>query len=241
MKIRCLVVDDEPVALQKMQRYVEKTPYLELAGGCDNAADALKILSESDIDVIFTDIEMVGLSGLDFVSSLSKAPLVVFVTAYHEYAVESYKVGALDYIVKPYGLKEFQRAAERVRIQYELMHKEGADSSSESLFVRSDYKWIHIKSENIRYIQGMSDYLRISLRDDPNPVVTYATFSGVMKLLPKNFIQIHRSWVVNTEMIKEIDRNKVVLDQDTIIPIGNSFKENLSTYLQEMSIGKTGR
>lgn len=239
MKIRCLVVDDEPVALQKMQKYVGKIPYFELAAACDNPADALKILSEKEIDAIFTDIEMVGMSGIGFVSSLPRPPLVVFVTAHHEYAVESYKVGAVDYILKPYGLKEFQRAAERVRVQFELMQRTNDTSSQSSLFVRSDYKWVHVKTEIIQHIQGMSDYLKISLTEGPTPLVTYSTFASVMERLPQNFIQVHRSWVVNAAMIKEIDKGRIIMDDGTFIPIGNSYKDNLMTYLQTISVGKT--
>lgn len=241
MKIKCIIVDDEPVALQKMQHYVEQTPYLELVAACDNPIDAIGVLSERDVDAIFTDINMVGLNGLDFVSSLTKCPLVVFITAYHEYAVDSYKIGAVDYIVKPYGFKEFQRAADRVRMQYNMMQQCNVASGNNSLFIRADYKWIHIKTEDIRYIQGLSDYLRITLIDSPKPLVTYATFAGIKSVLPSNFIQVHRSWIVNVEQIKEIDRNRIVMDKNTCIPIGNSYKEQLTNYLQNMSVGKSSR
>lgn len=241
MKIKCIIVDDEPVALQKMQQYVEQTPYLELVAACDNPIDAIGVLSERDADAIFTDINMVGLNGLDFVSSLTKCPLVVFITAYHEYAVDSYKIGAVDYIVKPYGFKEFQRAADRVRTQYNMMQQCNVASGNNSLFIRADYKWIHIKTEDIRYIQGLSDYLRITLIDSPKPLVTYATFAGILSVLPSKFIQVHRSWIVNVEQIKEIDRNRIVMDKDTYIPIGNSYKELLTNYLQNKSVGKSNK
>lgn len=241
MKIKCIVVDDEPVALQKMQYYVEQTPYLELIAACDNPIDAIGVLSERDADAIFTDINMVGLNGLDFVSSLTKCPLVVFITAYHEYAVDSYKIGAVDYIVKPYGFKEFQRAADRVRTQYNMMQQCNVASGNNSLFIRADYKWIHIKTEDIRYIQGLSDYLRITLIDSPKPLVTYATFAGILSVLPSKFIQVHRSWIVNVEQIKEIDHNRIVMDKDTYIPIGNSYKELLTNYLQNKSVGKSNK
>ena len=241
MKIKCIVVDDEPVALQKMQHYVEQTPYLELIAACDNPIDAIHVLSETDVDAIFTDINMAGLNGLDFVSSLVKCPLVVFITAYHEYAVDSYKIGAVDYITKPYGFKEFQRAADRVRMQYNMMQQCNLAPGKNSLFIRADYKWIHIKTEDIRYIQGLSDYLRITLIDSPKPLVTYATFAGILSVLPSKFIQVHRSWIVNVEQIKEIDHNRIVMDKDTYIPIGNSYKELLTNYLQNKSVGKSNK
>lgn len=241
MKIKCIVIDDEPIALQKLQSYVEQTPYLELVAACDNPTDAITVISENDIDAIFTDINMLGLNGLDFVSSLSQCPLVVFITAYHEYAVDSYKVGAVDYIIKPYGYKEFQRAADRVRTQFSLMQQSKASSQNNSLFVRSDYKWIHIKAENILYIQGMSDYLRISLADNPKPLITYATFAGIKSHLPSNFMQVHRSWIVNIDQVKEIERNRIIMDKGVEVPIGNSYKDQLNLFMQEISVGKSGK
>lgn len=238
MKIRCIIVDDEPVALQKLQKYVEQTPYLELVAACDSPMVALKVLADNPIDAIFTDINMLGLNGLDFVRSLAKCPLVVFITAYNEYAVDSYKIGAVDYIVKPYGLAEFQRAAERVRVQFELMQQQQIAPRQNSLFVRADYKWVHIKLDEISHIQGMSDYLRISLIDNPKPLITYATFANILSSLPPNFMQVHRSWIVNLDQIREIDHNRIVMDEQTYIPVGDSFKEQLMLYLQGCSVGR---
>lgn len=241
MEIKCIVIDDEPVALLKMQKYVEEIPYLQLVAACDNPIDAIKVLSESEVDAIFTDINMLGLNGLDFISSLSHRPLVVFITAYRDFAVEGFEVGAVDYIVKPYGLKEFQRAAERVRSQFNMMRKGYASEQNDSIFVRADYKWVHIRTENIRYIQGLSDYLRMSLVGDAKPLLTYSTFAQIKKCLPPNFLQVHRSWIVNMEQVKEIERNRIIMDKDTYIPIGESFKESLHSFLQKRSVGKQGK
>lgn len=250
MEIRCLVMDDEPIALEKMRSYVDKIPYLQLVAACSNPLEAMKVLSEESVDVIFTDINMQGLNGLDFVESLSKAPMIVFITSYSEYAVESYKVGAVDYIVKPYGLKEFQRAAERVKTQYELLAGSaaagnslpatGASAGNGSIFIRTDYKWVRVNSDDIRYIQGLSDYLRISLQGDAEPVVTYATFANMKSCLPPNFIQVHRSWVVNVNHIREIANSRIVMDKDVYIPVGDSYKGELMEYLQNCSVGKSG-
>lgn len=241
MKIRCIVVDDEPVALEKMEQYVAMTPYLELVAACDNPIDAMAYLSEEPVDALFTDINMLGLNGLDFVESLSRCPLVVFVTAYTEYAAESYRLGAVDYIVKPYGYKEFQRAADRVRTQFELMQQNRAVRNDKSLFVRTDYKWVQVKIEEIRYIQGLSDYLRIVLDEGSKPLVTYATFTHMKSCLPENFLQVHRSWIVNMDHIREIERARIVMDRETYIPVGDSYKDQLANYLANRSIGKSGR
>lgn len=241
MKIRCIVVDDEPIALQKMQKYAEQTPYLEMVAACDNPIEAMRVLSQTNIDAIFTDINMLELNGLDFVSSLSKCPLVVFITAYDKYAVESYRIGAVDYIVKPYGFKEFQRAADRVRMHYQMMRQSQVSGQDNSIFVRSDGKWVHIRTENIRYVQGLSDYLRISLTENAAPIITYGTFAQMKDSLPANFLQVHRSWIVNLDHIKEVERKRIIMDKDTYIPIGESFVEQLMSYLEGRSVGKTGK
>lgn len=241
MKIKCILVDDEPVALLKMKKYVEQTPYLELVALCDNPMEAKRIMAETPVDALFTDISMLGQSGLDFVASLPKKPLVVFVTAYMDYAVDSYKIGAVDYIVKPYGLKEFQRAADRLRVQYEMMQQCNASAQSNSIFVRADGKWIRINTDSIRYIQGMSDYLRVYTTESHLPIVTYATFAHMRNSLPAHFLQVHRSWIVNMEQIVEIAHNRIQMDENTSIPIGETYKEDFMSYLQNRSIGKTSK
>ncbi len=238
-RIRCLLIDDEPIALEKMCNYVAKIPYLELVAACDNHNDATSVLSKENVDVIFTDINIPGMNGLDFVASLSKLPLVVFITSYSDYAIDSYKLGAIDYILKPYGFMEFQRAAERVRQRYDTALLASAGMSKDSIFIRTDYKWIHVKTEDIRYIQGMSDYVSISVEGFDAPLVTYATFSGIKESLPSEFIQVHRSWTVNPSHIKVIERSVIITDNGTHIPVGDSFKESLKCWLGSRSIGKT--
>lgn len=241
MTIKCIVVDDEPVALQKMKNYAETVPYLDLVAACNNPIEAIKIISQQHIDAIFTDINMLDLNGLDFVSSLTNCPLVVFVTAYDEYAIDSYKIGAIDYILKPYGFKEFQRAAERVRTQYELMQQNNTARNNNMLFVRADYKWIRIDTNDISHIQSLSDYIRITLSDNEKSLVTHATFANIINCLPSHFLQIHRSWIVNLEHIKEINHNRIVINRETYIPIGETYKEQLLLYLQIHSINKPNK
>ena len=242
MKIRCVVMDDEPIALEKMRSYVEKIPYLELVAACDSPAEAMEVLSKEDVDAIFTDISMPGINGMDFVSSLSSAPLVVFITSYSEYAVESYRVGAVDYIMKPYGMKEFQRAAEKVRMQYEKQINGGIPATvNDSIFIRTDYKWVRVNVSDIKYIQGLSDYLRVSVGGDEEPLITYSTFANMKSCLPKNFIQVHRSWMVNVEHIREISNSRILMEKDVSIPVGDSYKGQLLEYLNKCSVGNSGR
>ena len=242
MKIRCVVMDDEPIALEKMRSYVEKIPYLELVAACDSPAEAMKVLAQEDVDAIFTDISMPGINGMDFVSSLSSAPLVVFITSYSEYAVESYRVGAVDYIMKPYGMKEFQRAAEKVRMQYEKQINSGIPASgNDSIFIRTDYKWVRVNVSCIKYIQGLSDYLRVSVEGDEEPLITYSTFANMKSCLPPNFIQVHRSWMVNVEHIREISNSRIFVEKDVSIPVGDSYKGQLLEYLNRCSVGNSSR
>lgn len=241
MKIRCLVIDDEPAALEKLKNYVGQTPCFELVAACESPDEAMEIIAKEDIDAIFTDINMAGLNGLEFVSSLSNCPMVVFITAYSEYAVDSYKINAVDYIVKPYGLNEFHRAADRVRRQFEQMQHNELSAVGNSLFVRTDHKWLHIKADSIRYIQACSDYIILSLNNIEKRILTYSTLSAIQEYLPETFIQIHKSWIINIMSVSEITKSKVVMDDDKTIPIGETFKDVLNQFLGNRLIGKTNK
>ncbi len=236
-------MDDEPIALEKMCGYVDTVPYLELVAACDSPVEAMKVLSKECVDAIFTDISMPGINGMDFVATLSKTPLVVFITSYSEYAVESYHVGAVDYIMKPYGIKEFQRAAEKVRVQYEMQNGNSIaeGGSNDSIFIRTDYKWVRVCISDIKHIQGLSDYLRVSVNGEAEPLITYSTFANMKRFLPANFIQVHRSWMVNVEHIKEISNSRILIDKDTSIPVGDSYKGQLLEYLNRCSVGNSSR
>lgn len=239
MKIRCIAVDDEPDALEKLSSYIQRTPYLELAASCEDAFEAMDAIATGNVDAVFIDINMPDLSGLEFIASLSAPPMTVFITAYAEYAVESYKVQALDYILKPYGYAEFQRAADRILSRY--MEANGHElttesDKTESIFVKVDYRWVRISPEDIRYIQGYSDYLKIYIVGKPLPLLTNSNFATIMKSLPSNFIQVHRSYIVNMNKIEEVERYRIVMDTDTRIPIGDSYKEDFSVYLNRFGV-----
>lgn len=242
MNIRCLAVDDEPVALEKLRTYIGRIPYLELAAACEGAFEAMQVLAEQSVDAVFVDINMPDLNGLDFIASLTHPPLVVFTTAYSEYAVDSYRVSAVDYLLKPYGFADFQRAADRLLSRFELLSRNGnPPERGNSLFVKVDYRWIRIAADDIRYIQGYDDYLRIYLCDRPAPLLTYSTFAAILDALPANFLQVHRSYIVNMDRIREVERARIVMDKDTRIPVGASFKERFGDYLKRYSVGKEGK
>lgn len=242
MRIKCVAIDDEPLALEKLTTYIQRVPFLELVGSCNDTTEALKVLSENKIDVIFTDINMPDMNGMEFVSSLSNCPLVVFTTAYSEYAVDSYKMDAVEYLLKPYGFYDFQRVADKVRTRYELLEQQKSNiGDGNSLFIKEGYKWVRISIDKITHIQGYSDYLKIFLCDSNKPLLTHSTFGQIMNNLPKSFLQVHRSYIVNMDMVKEIERLRIFIDDDTQIPVGDIYRDDFMEYLQIYSVGNNTR
>lgn len=241
MNIRCLAIDDEPLALEKLKNYIGRVPFLELVDICDGPIDAMKVMEKEKVDAVFVDINMPDMNGLEFVESLSQCPLVVFTTAYSEYAVESYKLSAVDYLLKPFGFADFQRAANRLRMLYEYQEQLPVASQTDSVYVRTDYKWVRVALENIRFIQGVGDYLRLYFTDESKPLMTLTTFAQIKKSLPSNFLQVHRSYIVNMEQIQEVERLRIIMDANTYIPVGDAFKDDFIRYLESRSIGKTSK
>lgn len=234
MKIRCIAIDDEPLALQQLSRYILDTGFFELAEVFHNALAAKKWLYENKTDAIFVDIEMPGLNGLDFVRGMSQKPLVVFTTAHSEYALEGFKVEATDYLLKPIDYQDFFHSAERVYRQYQLMCgiKVG-QTTKQTIFVRSEYKAIAIDIENIIFIESRSEYVRIFFFDK-KPLMTLGSLKSFQEKLPPDlFIRVHRSFIVNLTSIKRIERKYVVLSREINIPVGRLFEKDLKTFLKD--------
>ena len=251
--IKCLAVDDEPLALKQLVAYIEKIPFLELAGQASNAVEAHRILQEEMVDAMFCDINMPDLNGMDFVKSLASPPLVVFTTAYADYAVEGFRVNAVDYLLKPFGLDEFKRAAERVRERsLPLTPSQGGgtgqtspslgggqgEARGSSLYVKTDYRVVRIDVSKIRYVEAMSEYLRIHLEGEPKPIITLLSMKKIEEWLPDNFMRIHRSYIVNLEKVQEVNKNRIILDADTYLPIGDMYREAFQRYLDERFLGR---
>lgn len=244
MKLKTLVIDDEPIALDKLCKYVEKVPFLELAGACHNGLEAIELLSSQKIDVVFTDINMPDMSGMELIESLTDTPLVVFITAYSDYAVESYRVSAVDYLLKPYGFADFQRAANKVLDQYNLRAGErettpapSTPPAENSIFVKVDYRFIRIALSDIRYIKGFGEYLQIYTIAGDSPILTLSSFNAIMEKLPANFLQVHRSFIVNMNCVSSINKGRIIMDSDTYIPVGDRYKDDFQNYLLSRSIG----
>ncbi len=244
--IKVLAIDDEPLALRQLATYISKVPFLELAGECQSAHKAQEIMEKEMIDAIFCDINMPDLSGMDFVRQLPAPPLVVFTTAYSEYAIEGYKVNAVDYLLKPFGMNDFLRAAMKVQEQYNLRHQAATSPQQSSpvvqqdgtIFVKTDYRVVRISIADILYIEGMSEYLKIHL-EGQKPIITLLTMKKMEEYLPsQQFMRIHRSYIVNLQKIQEVNKNRVILDAQTYLPIGELYKETFNDYLTKNFLGK---
>lgn len=238
--IRCLAIDDEPLALQQLTAYIKKIPFLELVDSCQSAHDALTVMNQEVIDAIFVDINMPDLNGMDFVKSLPVPPLVVFTTAYSEYAVEGFKVDAVDYLLKPFGLTDFQRAANKVKARYDQQNTAViAQDEEDTLFLKTDYKVIRIDVKDVRYVQSMSEYLKIFLEGRAKPVIVLLSMKKMEERLPENqFMRIHRGYIINLKKIQEVNKNRVIMDEETYLPIGDNYKEAFNSYLESKFLGK---
>ena len=233
--IRCLAIDDEPLALQQIAAYIGKVPFLELAAQCQSALEAQQFLQQDTVDAIFCDINMPDLNGMDFIKTLTAPPLVVFTTAYAEYAVEGFKVNAVDYLLKPFGLQDFQRAANRLSERLELRSERLED---DTIFLKTEYRIVKVSISDIRYVEAMSEYLKVYLESEPKPIITLLSMKKMEERLPSYFMRIHRSYIINLTKIQEVNKNRVIMDSDTYLPIGDMYKDSFQQYLDTKFLGK---
>ena len=246
--IRCIAIDDEPLALKKLVTYIKKIPYLELVAQCHSALEAQKIIDQQEVEAIFLDINMPDLNGMDFAKSLeqdhSKGPVLVFTTAYSEYAIEGYKANGVGYLLKPYGFDEFEAAAQKVRDVCEIRQQAKDDVSTQIgddgiIYVKSDYKIVRINIEQIRYIEAMSEYLRISCEGKDKPVIVLLSMKKIEEHLPSNkFMRIHRSFIINLDKVSEVKKNHVLMEGDVSLPIGDNYKDAFINYLNSKILTK---
>lgn len=242
MKIRCLAIDDEPLALQQLAAYIERTPFLQLVASCHSAHEAVEAMAQNEtIDAIFIDINMPDMSGLDFVKSIPSPPLIVFTTAYEEYAIDSYKVSAVDYLLKPFGYDEFNRAALKVQERYmsqRTAQVSGVDTD-DSLFLKTDYKIVRVNVRDISHVEAMSEYLRIYLSGERKPIIVLLSMKRMEERLSKvGFMRVHRSYIINLKKIAEVSKSRILLDDNIDIPIGDSYREDFNNYINSKFLSK---
>lgn len=237
MILRCAIVDDEPLALGLLQSYVEKTPFLKLTGRYANAILAMKELPDNEVDLLFLDIQMPELNGLEFSKMLPVRTRVIFTTAFGQYALDGYRVNALDYLLKPISYVDFLEAANKALQWFEMAQSKGSVEEKEiqSIFVKSEYKLIQIELAKILYVEGLKDYVKIYIEGFPRPVLSLMNMKAMEQLLPASkFIRVHRSYIVQKNKIRVIDHGRIVFDK-TYIPVSDSYKSNFQKFLDGQS------
>ncbi|TLU98286.1 LytR/AlgR family response regulator transcription factor [Dyadobacter luticola] len=239
--LECIAVDDEPLALGLVCAFIEKTPFLNLAGKFSSAVEALQAINSKHIDVIFLDIQMPDLTGIELARILEKAgtraPRIIFTTAFNQYALDGFRVDAIDYLLKPFNYEEFLRAASKAQAYAELLQKASSAGSSENkdeyLFLKVEYQLVRIAYDDILYTEGLKDYVKVHLKSDPKPVLSLTSLKALEeKLPPSKFMRVHRSFIVNLDKISAVTRNTIQIAATTI-PVSDQYKESFNQYLSK--------
>ena len=231
--IRTICIDDEPLALKLISGYISKTPFLELVAAFDNPLSVLELLENDSVDLIFVDIQMPDLSGTDFVRQLTNGPKIVFTTAFESYAIEGFKLNAVDYLLKPFSYEEFLIAAQKVQKIIDLEHKAlpRIEANNEFLFLKSEYKIRRINFNDILYIEGLKDYIKVFVNNEDKPILSISTLKMVESKLPaQHFMRVHRSFIVNLDKISTIERSRIVFGKE-YIPISDQYKDSFQKFL----------
>ena len=225
--IKCIIVEDETLAQQVIESHLERVDRFELVAVCNNALEAEKVLSKQEVDLIFLDIQLPGMSGLNFLRTLQNPPLVVLTTAYAEYALESYEFNVIDYLLKPISFERFSKTINKIvdgRL-FTQAAKEKDGGFADHIFIKSNSKFFKVNFSEIIYIEGMKDYLKVHTAE--YKLITHQTMSDMEKILsPKQFIRVHKSYIVAVPYIRSIYGNSIEMEKVTI-PIGNSYKDNV--------------
>lgn len=233
MKLKCAIIDDEPLALGLIESYVKKTDFLKLEGSYASAVEAMSQLTKHPVDLLFLDIQMPELSGMEFSRMLPSTTRIVFTTAFEQYALDGYRVNALDYLLKPISYTSFVEAARKALQWFELMHRQFDER--ESIFVKSDYKLVQIELRNILYIEGLKDYIKIYEEGAAKPILSLMSMKSMEEQLPASrFMRVHRSYIVQKDKIRVIDRGRIVFGK-TYIPVSDSYKQAFQDFLDSRS------
>jgi DNA-binding LytR/AlgR family response regulator len=235
--MKCIAIDDEPLALDLLEDNISMVPYLQLTGKCNNAFEAMEILRQQQVDLIFLDIQMPGLTGLQFLESLPNKPLVILITAYEKYALEGFNLAVTDYLVKPVSLERFIKACNKAQELF-LLRTGGKTAREEAdfFFVNVDYSLLKVVFSDIRWVEGLKDYVKIHLNSSPKPVITRMSIKGLEEQLPgSRFVRVHKSYIVSVAAITTIRKNSVFLDT-LELPVGDTYRDAVYAIA-----GKTGQ
>ncbi|MCM4170763.1 DNA-binding response regulator [Arenibacter sp. TNZ] len=239
LKITCVIVDDEPMALNLVESYVEKTPFLELKQKCSSAIEAMEFLKTNPVDLLFLDIQMPDLTGIQLSKMLPKETRVIFTTAFDQYALEGFKVEALDYLLKPFDYAEFLAAANKASTWFSLVkgkQQTVLSDEKEFLFVKSEYKQLRIKLADVLYFEGLKDYIKIWLKDNPKPILTLMSLKSLEEELPETqFMRVHRSFIVSLNNIDVIERSQIIIGNQRIT-VSENYKPAFLNYISKNSL-----
>lgn len=228
--IRVIAIDDEPLALRQLEMYIAKVPFLELVAACSSANQAKPYLEQAE--AVFLDINMPDLSGMDFIKSLPHPPAVVFTTAYSEFAVEGFRVNAVDYLLKPFSFKEFETSCGKLREHLEMKAALAGKGADAILHVKADYRTVSIDTRKIVYVESWSEYIKIHLVDEEAPVIALYSLKNLIDQLPKErFIRIHRSYIIALGFVAEASRTRVRLRNGVTLPVGEQYRPAFGAYL----------
>ncbi|MBR1484319.1 MAG: response regulator transcription factor [Prevotella sp.] len=235
MTLTCSIIDDEPLATQLLESYVKKTPYLKLVGVYNSAVTAMRDLREQPVQLLLLDIQMPELSGIEFTQLLPKETKVIFTTAFPQYAVEGFRVSALDYLLKPISYQDFLRATDKALEWFAIAEKRSTYEQDRFLFVKSDYKLVRVSLDDILYIEGLKDYVRIFLESGER-LMSLMSMKKLEEFLPRpEFLRTHRSYIVHMTKIGSVDHMRIVFG-DQYIPISDNFKESITQYLEQHTL-----
>jgi two-component system, LytTR family, response regulator len=228
--LKCMAIDDEPLALELLEDNISKVPYLQLVASCSNPLQAMKALEEQQVDLIFLDIQMPGLTGLQFIQSLSQKPMFILITAYEKYALEGFNLDVVDYLVKPVSLERFIKACNKAKELYQLKmqgNNQAHDKPADFIFVNVDYSLLKVVIDDIMWVEGLKDYIKIHLKSSSRPVITRMTMKSIEEQLPAaKFIRIHKSYIVAVAFITSVRKSTVMIGPEEL-PVSDTYQEAL--------------
>jgi two-component system LytT family response regulator len=231
MKLRCIAIDDEPLALELLEDNIKQVPYLDLVMGFNSPMQAMQFMQSNDIDLVFIDIQMPGLTGLQFIQSLPQKPMYILVTAYEKFALEGYNLNVVDYLLKPVAMDRFIKACNKAMDLFRLKQQTGTGKEElKYIFVNADYRLVKLEFSEIIYIEALKDYLKIHLRTQKNPIITRMSMKSIEEQLPPTlFIRIHKSYIISKDAISAVKKTSVFIDT-LELPVGDMYREAVEAF-----------